>query len=318
MYNRFVQNIKHKGAVVRLSLFLSVLCGLIVFSGCEKNITDGAFLFDTYVSVTADQHTAERLLAVLSVLSEDIGKCYDTPADELDSPVIDDMVFLTDSLRERYGVYDSIDLRIGALTRAWGISTDTPRVPEAEEIAKLVVDKSYLDPGAVAKGYALDCAYQTLSDTETADKCGYAVVSMESSVLLFGEKPDGKPFQTGIKSPFNDYPENGGYIGYIETGAVFISTSGGYERFFEADGKAYIHIIDTKTGYPIETDLASVTVIVPAETENGGILSDFLSTLIIMQGTAELDTFLADEDYNIIAVDEVGTVYKDCELKAIS
>jgi thiamine biosynthesis lipoprotein len=310
-----VQNFNHKGAVIRLSLFLSVLCGIIVLSGCERNVTDGAFLFDTYVTVRAKQKTAERILADLLVLSDDFARCYDTPAERLDSAVIDDMVMKTDKLCEYYNEYgNDIDIRIGALTRAWGISGDTPRVPDADEIAMLLKDKSYLDPGAVAKGYALDCAYQTLSDTESA----YTVVSMESSVLLYGEKPDGELFQTGIKSPFQDITENSGYIGYIETGAAFISTSGGYERFFEADGERYIHIIDPETGYPIETDLASVTVIVPAETENGGIMSDFLSTLILMQGINGLGAFIADDSYTLIAVDENGEIYGDCELTALS
>ena len=198
----------------------------------------------------------------------------------------------------------------GSLTSLWGISDGNYHVPDENEIAAAlasvtddgtILDGTWLDFGAAAKGYACDEARRILDTAGTE----YAVISFSSSTLLYGQKPDGK-FRAGITHPDGD-----GYLGIIQSEAAFISTSGGYERYFEADGQRFTHILDLETGRPAETDLVSVTVIVPASLENGGILSDWLSTLIYIEGTAELDKWMAYSEFSVIAADESGKIYTD-------
>ncbi len=82
---------------------------------------------------------------------------------------------------------------------------------------------------------------------------------------------------------------------------AFISTSGDYEKRFTAeDGKTYFHILDLTTGYPVQTELTSVTIKAPT-----GLLSDALSTLCFILGKEESLPIL--EKYNADAV----FVYKD-------
>ncbi|MDR0903940.1 MAG: FAD:protein FMN transferase [Ruminococcus sp.] len=270
-------------------LALCLLCGC----GRESNTV---FLLDTFVTIDSDCNT-EELTEVISEVSEAAEEYYDKPFSETDR--LSDMFKKGEELRAAYG--DEIDFRIGALTRLWNISKETPVLPSPEQIQAALADRSYADPGAIAKGYALDCAYRTLVKT----KSKRSIISAESSILLYGEKPGGEPFKTAIKSPFIP----GEFVGYIETGAAFISTSGNSERFIEIDGKRYGHIFDAKTGYPVETDLASVTVIVPAKTPDGGIMSDFLSTLIFMRGTEGLKEFEANPDFTFLAIDKNGDIY---------
>ena len=90
-----------------------------------------------------------------------------------------------------------------------------------------------------------------------------------------------------------------------------MSTSGGYERYFEVDGKKYCHIIDLETGYPVETDLISVTVV---SAENG-LLTDFLSTCVYMGGTKKLDQYLNNSKYQIIALDKNKKIYCSDSIK---
>ena len=310
---------------MKLRTAVCVLISAVMLTSCRDtdNISrDQDFSFDTLVSLTvccSGENSRDVLEAVrksLSEISDDFSICYDAMANELPAnDLYNGCIQRTKELNRLYG--DKINITCGALTELWGIGTDDPSVPEQSEISEALTlmtgtdypentgdfpDGVKLDLGAVAKGYACDMIYETLSGTD------YAVISLSSTTLLYGQKPGGEKFRTGITDP----DTGTGYLGIIETDAAFISTSGGYERFFEADGQRYCHILDMETGMPAETDLTSVTVIVPADTEGGGIKSDFLSTLIYIEGREGLEKWLACDDIQIIAADVNGLVYTNC------
>ena len=219
---------------------------------------------------------------------------------------------------ELYSEYGGCNIAIGAVTRLWDV-TGEPKVPSDEEIAEALksVDTenvkldanscqlengAQIDLGCDAKGYALDKVKELLDE----QKPEAAVVSFGSSILCYGKKPDGKRFRIGIKDPF--YPDM--LCAELETDACFVSTSGGYERFFEADGKRYCHIFDESTGRPSESELQSVTVIT-----DSGIESDFLSTRIYLDGKQNLDKWLSRDDMSVIAVDESARVFCSEKIK---
>jgi thiamine biosynthesis lipoprotein len=298
-----VENFVHRGTFI-LPLFLA-LC--LILSACIKTETITVPLLDTAVTITSHgELPVSSIEAVLTEVSDMTELSFDNPHISETS----DITKKTAALNERFG--NEIDIHIGALTRLWGISTDNPRVPTGTEIAAAISDKTLLDLGAVAKGYALDRAYEAVLAADGDTEKGYAIVSAESSILLYGKKPNEKPFKTAIKSPFIP----GEFVGYIETESAFISTSGGSERYFESDGKRYSHILDPSTGYPVETDFASVTVIVPTSTPDGGIMSDFLSTLIYIRGTEGLSEF-EDNAFTFIAIDKNGDIYGNHDIKSI-
>ena len=80
----------------------------------------------------------------------------------------------------------------------------------------------------------------------------------------------------GIRDPKGSQQDSAGVL-QVQNEAVV--TSGGYERYFEEDGRTYIHIIDPRTGYPVENDLLSVTIVSP-----DGTLADGLSTALYIMG----------------------------------
>ena len=310
----------------RTAIFLLFSAAMLISCRSREDISAWqGFSFDTYSGITicgaggagSSSDILETVQTRLSEMSGDFLLCYDTAARELpEKELYTECIDRTKELNRLYG--DKINITCGALTGLWGISTDSPAVPEQEDILQaleLMTGTDYpvsiadlpegvkLDFGAVAKGYALDRISELLPGTD------YAVISLSSSTLLYGSKPDGEKFRTGITNP-----ETGsGYLGIIESDGAFISTSGGYERYFEAEGKKYSHILDTRTGYPAETDLVSVTVIVPADTPWGGIKSDFLSTLIYIEGSDSLEKWLACDDIQIVAADGSGSVYTNCK-----
>ena len=221
------------------------------------------------------------------------------------------------SLYEEYGEVNPL---IGEITGLWNVTGENPAVPSDKQIKaalktvnmdNIVTDGenctlkngASLDFGATGKGFALDEVKKTL--IKQSVEC--AVISFGSSTLLYGRKPDGSPFKVSVANPENDSQP----LLKFTTDSAFVSTSGGYERYFEADGKKYCHIFDEKTGKPVETDLTSVTVICAS-----GIKSDFFSTRIFMGGTEELEKWLSHGEIQIIAVDKDRNVYCSDSLRA--
>ncbi|MCM1185689.1 MAG: FAD:protein FMN transferase [Lachnoclostridium sp.] len=193
----------------------------------------------------------------------------------------------------------AFDITIGEVVGLWdidswaGMSTDNPdssfRLPAQTELSETLALAGYekltlenhgirvpegmaLDLGAVGKGIALDEILALLQEREVMG----AVISVGGSILTYGEKPDKSPWKIAIADPENQ----GGSIGVLTlTGQCCVSTSGDYERYVEADGVRYHHLIDPATGYPAQSGIRSVTIL----TKNG-FLSDALSTACFVLG----------------------------------
>lgn len=318
---------KHKTAIIGICFGIAlVLIGVIMMIAKNRTTPDSSeaykadfFTMDTECSLTlygnADVSSYRTLIERLDKELD----CHEKGSDfysfnESGSVTLSGSCEeLYEQAKKLYEQYGYADMTSGGLIALWGITSDEPRVPSDSEIkaelAKIGYDKieqngalihsavgTKLDFGATAKGFALDKVKAELKAND--ESC--AVVSLGSSTLLFGKKPDGKPFKLGVKDPFS--PDK--LFLTFECGEGFVSTSGGYERFFEANGKKYIHILDLSTGRPSESDLASVTVIC-----DSGIKSDFLSTAIFIGGKINLKKYLDDESISVIAIDNSGELY---------
>jgi thiamine biosynthesis lipoprotein len=115
--------------------------------------------------------------------------------------------------------------------------------------------RTHIGLGGIAKGYAVDKAAKVLLDA------GLTSFFVQAGGDLFtrGEKPEGKPWQAGIRDPRG--PE-GDYFALMQVTDHAFSTAGDYERSYIVDGKRYHHIIDPHTGYPA-TASRSVTIWAP-------------------------------------------------------
>ena len=121
-----------------------------------------------------------------------------------------------------------------------------------------------IDFGGIAKGYTSSRIMQIYK------KCGVTsgLVSLGGNVQLLGAKPDGSAWKVAVESP----DEDGNYLGILQAKDKAVITSGGYERYFEKNGKNYHHIIDPSTGYPAENGLTSVTIV----SDDGHFRMDYL------------------------------------------
>lgn len=208
---------------------------------------------------------------------------------------------------------DRYSIVCGAVTRLWNIGNDTyiPTSEEAQNAAALckysfvlvdddgiyiLKDNVTLDLGSVGKGFACDKALSILENSDVSS----AIVSFGGSILTYKTK-NNQNWKVDIRSPFDNSA-----AGQLSIdGTAFISTSGGYERFFEKDGQTFHHIFDLKNGMPSNSDLASVTVI-----SQNGVLSDALSTACFILGVQEakkiLDSF---ENTAAVFIKNDGSIY---------
>ena len=216
--------------------------------------------------------------------------------------------------QQKNGIFD---ITIGPLVKLWGITSDSPRVPEDSEIknylkrvgisklslndekktAKLTNPYMEIDLGGIAKGYACDLAkkkYQELG-------LDSGLISLGGNVYSFGTKPDGTAFIIGLRDPRG---EDNDLMGNLTAPGKVVATTGDYERYFEQDGKRYHHVLDPKTGYPAQTDLIAVTIIAEE-----GALADFLSTTFFIAGKEAVLKNLDNDKFDIIAVDKEMKVY---------
>ncbi len=173
-----------------------------------------------------------------------------------------------------------------------------------EELSITIPEGFELNIGAVGKGAALDVVYHSMQADE---KVQAATVSIGGSVLTYGAKPDGSSWRIGLVNPEDTTTQ----VGVLElSGDWFVSTSGDYQRYAEADGVRYHHIIDPKTGYPAESDVRSVTVLC-----KNGLQSDAFSTAFFIMGADKsLDWLKGQTDAGFIKDTYLLFINKDGEL----
>ena len=183
------------------------------------------------------------------------------------------------------------DVTVGPLVELWGIGSENARVPSSDEIksaiskidyksvqidgnkVKLDKDNMIIDLGGVAKGYAADEVAQYLKSKGVKK----AIIDLGGNVYTLGSKEKNVPWTVGIQNPLNE--KRGDFIGVINVSDKSVVTSGVYERYLEKDGKKYHHILDPFTGYPVDNELLSVTIV-----SNESIDGDALSTSVFALG----------------------------------
>lgn len=189
------------------------------------------------------------------------------------------------------------DITVGGITKQWDFhaAEDEAKLPDEEALAEAVKHINYrniaiegnrvkltdpeteLDLGGIAKGYIGDRMTELLGSKGVVS----AVINLGGNVICIGGKTDKDDFVIGVEAPFSDRSE---IIGKVSARDKTLVTSGIYERRIEVDGKTYHHILDTKTGWPVETDLDAVTLI--ADKGHSADI-DALSTTCLIKGSAE-------------------------------
>ncbi len=316
-------------------LIVIIFMLLITLTGCDNvRITHSEFKMDTVISYDITHSSADSLIAHCSEITasaEELFSAYsDTSAvskfNNSHKLIIEDTPELYETLRVASEVYEisdgAFDITVFPLVKLWNVthSTEDWTPPSDDEISALLSDigmdklmfddyllaripsesNTEIDLGGIAKGYTLGKCAEYLTENKAS-----GTVSFGGNIALVGNKKDGSKWQVGIKNPFS--PDT--LIATLALDSGIVAVSGSYERYTEYDGVRYHHIIDPKTGYPAESDLASVAVWMPEADAYSGAYADALSTALFVMGhDAALELYKPYSDFEAVLIKNDGTV----------
>ncbi|XOD67939.1 MAG: FAD:protein FMN transferase [Flavobacteriales bacterium Tduv] len=219
----------------------------------------------------------------------------------------------------------AFDPTLGILVNAWGFGPEIneiiPNATKLKELMKYVglnqislKDGKIIKPrgvlldfNAIAKGYVVDVISQYLEGQGIKNY----MVEIGGEIRAKGEKASGKPWMIGIEKPVENQKLGENIIFNLPLRDCSLATSGNYRKFKidHKTGRKYVHTIDHKTGYPIISDLLSVSVLA-----KDCMTADGYATAFMALGVEKSKEFLkAHENLNLeayfIYVDKVGNLH---------
>ena len=287
------------------------------------------FAMDTYMVITAEGgDTEEAVKSVsreISRLENALSRTIDTSSvsrlnDEGGARLDEETAsLLAAALTYSADTNGAFDVTIAPLVELWGITSDDPRVPSQEEIDALLplvgsehihldgreatLDEGCaIDLGGIAKGYASDKAADILSRSGADRACA----NLGGNVYVYSRE-NSRAWNVAIEDPKG----KDDYVCILSLTDHFVVTSGGYQRYFTGpDGTVYQHILDPKTGYPVQSDLLSASVILPRSgDELAGTRADAYSTALYVMGeSGAADFWRAHRDFDMVLVTTDGRV----------
>lgn len=255
---------KNSEPLEETQFLLDTVCTIKLYDHQSEDVITKAF---DRVKQIQDEMNASKEGSEIDQIAKASGKSYIKVSDDTFYVIQKGLEYSAKS----GGVFD---ISIGPLVKLWGIGTDAARLPSQEEIdaKKSLVnykdvlintaDKSVmlkqegmsLDLGGIAKGYAADEVKRILKENGVE----HAIINLGGNVIAMNSNVNGQPWNIGIQNPFET---RGDIVGSISVTDKTIVTSGIYERYLEVNGVRYHHILNPFTGYPMDSGLASVTVV---------------------------------------------------------
>lgn len=170
----------------------------------------------------------------------------------------------------------AFDITVAPLVNAWGFGFKNGVKPSPQQVDSLRQIIGYqkvsvengkirkqdprmmLDCSAIAKGYGTDVVARFLRSRGVKNY----MVEVGGEIVTSGVNPERLPWRVGVIKPNDDSLNVSHEVQTVlNVTDIAMATSGNYRRFYYKDGKKFAHTIDPKTGYPVQHNILSATVL---------------------------------------------------------
>ena len=277
-----------KKLIWQIPFLLFLVIGTVIIIKQQKNINyqhDEGFIFGTIYHITyhSDTNLKKEIEAELKKVDQSLSPFNKTSViskvNRNENPVVDPMfkeVFLLaeNISNETHGAFD---ITVAPLVNEWGFGFKKGVEPTRQVIDSLkyivgyqkvkLTPKNYvqkqdprimLDCSAIAKGYGCDVVARLLRKNGINDY----MIEIGGEIVTRGFNQKQEPWRIGVNKPTDDSLNTSQELQTIlNVTDIAMATSGNYRNFFYKNGKKYAHTIDPKTGYPVQHNILSATVL---------------------------------------------------------
>ena len=277
-----------KRLIWQIPFLLFLVIGTVIIIKQQKNINyqhDEGFIFGTIYHITyhSDTNLKKEIEAELKKVDQSLSPFNKTSViskvNRNENPVVDPMfkeVFLLaeNISNETHGAFD---ITVAPLVNEWGFGFKKGVEPTRQVIDSLkyivgyqkvkLTPKNYvqkqdprimLDCSAIAKGYGCDVVARLLRKNGINDY----MIEIGGEIVTRGFNQKQEPWRIGVNKPTDDSLNTSQELQTVlNVTDIAMATSGNYRNFYYKNGKKYAHTIDPKTGYPVQHNILSATVL---------------------------------------------------------
>ena len=276
-----------KKQIIQISFLLMLIIGTVIIVSQQHNMPyqrDTGFVFGTIYNITyqSDSNLKKEIEEELKKVDQSLSPFNSTSTisrvnrneevkvDEMFAEVFNRAMEIS---KETDGAFD---ITVAPLVNAWGFGFKSGEHPTAHTIDSLLATIGYqrvalvgskvvkkdrrtmLDCSSIAKGYGCDRVAQLLRDKGISN----FMVEIGGEVVTQGINPERLPWKIGVNKPIDDSLNTNNQIQTVlNVTDKAMATSGNYRNFYYKNGKKYAHTIDPKTGYPVQHNILSATVL---------------------------------------------------------
>ncbi|MDE5784023.1 MAG: FAD:protein FMN transferase [Prevotella sp.] len=245
-------------------MLMAVLC-----SACNRNQTyqhDQGFVFGTIYNITYQstdnlqteiEAELQKVDDELSMFNEHSTVACLNRGEAVDTGAMFNEVYQL-ARKINIDTDGAFDITVAPLVNAWGFGFKHEQMPTPEQVDSLLKIRHQMDFSAIAKGYGCDVVARFLEQRGITNY----MVEIGGEVVLRGQSPRQVDWRIGVSKPVADSLT---VEGDLQTVLMMtdraMATSGNYRNFYEKDGHRYAHTIDPRTGYPVQHNILSATVL---------------------------------------------------------
>ena len=222
--------------------------------------------------------------------------------------------------RESEGAFN---IAVGPAIALWHFTDGTAVLPDPEKIkeaigradcSRIVLEGNTvtvpegveIDLGGIAKGYICDC----IADYLRAHGVTSALLNFGGNIVTIGNRPDGEPWTIGLQLPSGERGKE--FWAAVKSSDNTLVTSGIYERSFKLNGITYHHILDPRTGWPVQNHILTVTAITKSS-----LLADAISTALFVLGPEKGLSLAQKYGVSAVYLRDDGKVFYDPNLDIV-